>query len=68
MLKIEEKGFQTRFQLTSQIPFNELKTKITELALNYGVSVNINKEQVKIRNWNVCTNRRCNNSASCKIW
>lgn len=68
MLKIEEKGFQTRFQLTSQIPFNELKTKITEFALSLGISVNINKEQVKIRNWNVCTNGRCNNSTSCKIW
>ena len=50
MLKIEEKGLQTRFQSTSQIPFNELKIKITELALSYGISVYINKEQVKIRN------------------
>lgn len=50
MLKIKEEGFIKKFQSSSQIPFNELKIKITELALSYGISVYINKEQVKIRN------------------
>lgn len=60
MLKIVDEGFQKRFQLSNQLQFNDIKNRIIGLANNYEISVNISKEQVKIRNWNYGTYRRSN--------